>query len=65
MTLKELVARNVSAALRETLNAELVSKHSKDGEIPNKVIEALQEARMLLEEAHGSIAKEIGRAVKE
>jgi hypothetical protein len=63
MTLKELVARNVSAALRETLNAELVAKHSKEGEIPNKVIEALREARILLEEAHGAIMKEVGRSV--
>lgn len=61
MTLKELVARNVSAAYRETMNAELVAKHSSDGEVPNNVVEAIREARLVLEEALTALAGAVGK----
>lgn len=51
MTLRELVARNVSAALREVANAEMAAKHSKDGEVSSTIIEDIKGARLILEVA--------------
>lgn len=57
MTLKELVARNISAALREVMNAELVAKHSRDGEVPENVVEGIKQARVRLEVAQEELKK--------
>lgn len=53
MGLKELTARNLSAAIREALNAEIVAKFQPYPpavqEVPEAVVKAIQEARLLLE----------------
>lgn len=55
MELKQLVGRNVSAGLREVMNARLAALHSKDGTIPNEVIDKLLTAESILEEVQESL----------
>ena len=63
MTLKELVARNLSTGMREIANAEMAAKHSKEGTIPNGVVHSLQSIRMTLETLSDMLAqtKETGQ----
>jgi hypothetical protein len=56
MKLRELVSRNVSAALREVANAEAVAKHSKDGTVPVLVTDALERVRKDLEKVSNDLA---------
>ena len=57
MTLQELLARNLSAALREALNAELVAEKAVAKTFPDKVFWSIHQARELLEDAQTLLMK--------
>lgn len=50
MELKQLVGRNVSAGLREVMNARMAALHSQDGEVPHEVIKKLLTVEDILED---------------
>lgn len=55
MELKELVGRNISAALRETMNARLAALHGHSGPIPDEVVDLLFTAEINLENAQAKL----------
>lgn len=57
MKLEELLGRNLSAALREALNAELVAKEAGTKVFPDTVFWTIHQARQLLEDAQSLITK--------
>ena len=57
MTLQELLARNLSAALREALNAELTAKELGTKTFPDTVFWTIHQARQLLEDAQTLLTK--------
>jgi hypothetical protein len=57
MKIQELLAQNLSAAVREALNAELVAKEAGAKLFPDQVFWTIHQARQLLEDAQTLLTK--------